>query len=186
MKNLINPTIFAIVATQPDGGIGYENDLIFKRGELIGDMKHFKDVTIEAGVVIMGRKTWDSFHKEPLPNRTNAIISKKLFSTDHSGVHLFTDPVSGLVSLRNLYPEKSISVIGGGEIYKTLFPYCEYIYASEAHCENRLADVFIKIPIEFREIQRHTMPTTKKNGSPGIPWDLVIYRNYKRQVLPIL
>lgn len=190
LENLtgLTPTIFAIVAIQPDGGIGYQNDLIFKPGELIGDMKHFKYLTTEAGVVLMGRKTWDSFPEKfkPLPDRINAVISRNPWEADHPRVHLFTDTVTGLVKLKNLYPDKSIAVIGGGEIYKQLFLYCEYIYVSETHCENRPADVFIKIPIEFREIQRHAMPAIKKDSSPGIPWNLVIYKNYKQQTLPIL
>ena len=38
--------------------------------------KYFKKLT-ENNVVIMGRKTWDSLPKKPLPNRINYVITKE-------------------------------------------------------------------------------------------------------------
>jgi dihydrofolate reductase len=186
-STLTEPTIFAIVAIQPDGGIGFKNDLIFEPGELFGDMKNFRDLTTEAGIVHMGRKTWDSFPEKfkPLPNRINSVVSRNPWEANHPKVHLFTDPVTGLVQLRALYPEKSIAVIGGGEIYKKLFPYCEYIYCTEAKCENRPADVSIEIPHPFREIKRVAKGFDNEGIQQGIPWDLVIYKNYNQEKLPV-
>ena len=56
-----------------NGGIGIETGLPWK---LSGDLKHFKQVT-SGGIVVMGRKTWESIpeNHRPLPNRINIIIS---------------------------------------------------------------------------------------------------------------
>ena len=65
--------ISAIVAVDNDWGIGYNGDLLEKIPE---DLKYFKTLTT-GNIVIMGRKTWDSLPKQPLPNRLNFIITSQ-------------------------------------------------------------------------------------------------------------
>ena len=64
-------TIVAVVGS--DGAIGRGGDLLW---HLPGDLRHFKQLT-QGGVVIMGRKTWESLPKRPLPGRLNIIISRQ-------------------------------------------------------------------------------------------------------------
>jgi len=69
-----------IVALTLEGGIGNDGDIPWK---LPGDMRFFKRETEFApkdktNVVIMGRHTWDSLNRKPLPNRFNIIVSKTL------------------------------------------------------------------------------------------------------------
>ena len=63
--------ISAIVAVDNNWGIGFNGDLLEHIPE---DLKYFKELT-SGGVVIMGRKTWDSLPKKPLPNRVNIVIT---------------------------------------------------------------------------------------------------------------
>ncbi len=41
------------------------------------DMKWFKNITT-GGVVIMGRKTWESIGMKPLTDRINIVVSKTI------------------------------------------------------------------------------------------------------------
>ena len=64
--------ISAIVAVDENFGIGFNGDLLEHIPE---DLKHFKELT-SGHTVVMGRKTWDSLPKKPLPNRHNLVITK--------------------------------------------------------------------------------------------------------------
>ena len=73
--------ISAIVAVDNNWGIGYNGNLLEHIPE---DLKHFKTIT-EGHIIIMGRKTWDSLPKKPLPNRVNVIVSSKYTFETKSG-----------------------------------------------------------------------------------------------------
>ena len=62
--------ISAIVAVDNNWGIGYNGDLLLS---IPDDLKRFKAITIGHNVV-MGKNTWESLPKKPLPNRINIVI----------------------------------------------------------------------------------------------------------------
>lgn len=65
-----------IIAADPSGGIGYQNTLPWSN--IQGDLPRFKRLT--AGhPVIMGRNTWESLPKKPLPNRINIVVTSSPF-----------------------------------------------------------------------------------------------------------
>lgn len=70
MKNSI-PNLTIIVAADLRNGIGIRNTLPW---HLSDDLKRFKAITSE-NVVIMGRNTWFSLPKRPLPNRQNVVLT---------------------------------------------------------------------------------------------------------------
>lgn len=61
-----------IIACDPKGGIGYDNKLPWSKIE--GDLPRFKELTTGKNVV-MGKRTWESLPKKPLPNRHNYVLS---------------------------------------------------------------------------------------------------------------
>ena len=63
-----------IVGCDPNGGIGYQNKLPWNN--IQGDLPRFKQLTT-GKVVIMGRNTWESLPKKPLPNRINVVVTKQ-------------------------------------------------------------------------------------------------------------
>ena len=65
----------AILACDIKGGIGYQNKLPWTN--IQGDLVRFKNLTKDQ-VIVMGRNTWDSLPKKPLPNRLNIVISNTL------------------------------------------------------------------------------------------------------------
>ena len=61
-----------IVAVNNLGYIGKDNKLLC---EDPADLKHFKEVT-KNGIIVMGKNTWESLPKKPLPNRQSFVLSK--------------------------------------------------------------------------------------------------------------
>jgi dihydrofolate reductase len=72
------------------------------------DLLRFKQLTT-GHTVIMGRKTFDSLDN-PLPNRTNIVITSRVIN----GVKSYPSLDFALQALKN---EKEVFVIGGGRVY---------------------------------------------------------------------
>ena len=106
-----------ILVMDNDHAIGRDGGLLCSLSE---DMKHFRETT-KNSVVIMGRKTYESFPKRPLPNRENLVLSRSGAKID--GAEVFADIPSVLARVKN--SEKPVFVIGGAEIYRQLAPYCD-------------------------------------------------------------
>lgn len=91
----------------------------------------------------MGRKTWESFPKRPLPNRENIVLSRSVKELD--GAEVFADVESVLEHVQN--SDKRVFVIGGAEVYHQLAPYCDEALITRVY-ENFGGDVF------FEDIER--------------------------------
>ena len=63
-----------IAAVAANGVIGNNNQLPWRYPK---DMKRFVEITKKIGVVVMGRKTYESIGK-PLPDRINMVVSKTM------------------------------------------------------------------------------------------------------------
>jgi dihydrofolate reductase len=127
--------ISAIVAVDKDWGIGYQGQLL---EHLPPDMKYFKELTM-GNIVIMGRKTWDSLPVKPLVNRHNVIISKSIPETKLPQIITNREVPITFLQMDSLiqnwekvkrFSNKEIFIIGGGEIYKQLLPYCDRVYVT--------------------------------------------------------
>ena len=66
-----------IIACDPKGGIGFNGKLPWTN--LQGDLLRFKELTT-GKVILMGRNTWESLPKKPLPNRINVVVSSNTIS----------------------------------------------------------------------------------------------------------
>lgn len=137
----------AIVAVDENWSIGYNGDLL---ASIPNDLKHFKKLTL-GNIVIMGRKTWDSLPVKPLVNRHNVIISKSIpetklpqIITDREDPVTFLQMDSLIQNLEKVkrFSNKEIFIIGGGEIYKQLLPYCDQVYVTKIYKKFENADTF--------------------------------------------
>ena len=127
--------ISAIVAVNEDWGIGYNGDLLEHIPE---DLKYFKALTT-GNAVVMGRKTWDSLPKKPLPDRTNIIISNKgNLLLENGAIRLSLDDL--LLGITDF--EDDVFVIGGGTIYKQLLPYCDRVYVTKIYKKHENVDTY--------------------------------------------
>ena len=122
-----------ILVMDNDCAIGKNGDLLCR---LPLDMKHFRETTKNSAVV-MGRKTYESFPKRPLPDRENIVLSRNL--SEIKGATVFGD-VNEMLKYVNS-TEKKVFVIGGAEIYKLLLPYCSEALITRVY-ENFSGDVF--------------------------------------------
>ena len=103
-----------ILATDLDFGIGKKNTIPW---HLPNDLKRFKRLTSEQ-VVVMGRRTWDSLPKKPLPNRINIIVSSTPSDIKISPSIITVSSISELLVLRDqIYLDKEWFIIGGAQLY---------------------------------------------------------------------
>lgn len=120
MKNLI-----CIAAVDRNFGIGKNNGLL---AHLPDDMKRFRTITT-GNAIVMGKNTYLSFPKRPLPNRENLVITH---SPDAFPEVTCFDSVSSFLAYAKLL-DKNIYLCGGGEIYKSLLPYCDTALITKVH-----------------------------------------------------
>ena len=118
--------IALVVAAAENNAIGKNNQLLW---HLPKDLKFFKDVTW-AGVVIMGRKTYESVNK-PLPGRLNIVITS---NKEWKRETVLTAPgLEEAIDLAKAENFKAIYIIGGGEIYKQAMHIADTIYITRVH-----------------------------------------------------
>ena len=117
--------ISIIVAVSDDLGIGKNNDLLWHLPE---DMKRFKQLTT-GNTVIMGKRTWESLPRRPLPNRKNVVITDIAGETFPGAVTAYSieDAVEQCSSDREVF------IIGGGSIYRQFLDYADKIYLTVVH-----------------------------------------------------
>ena len=110
--------IKAIVHADKEWGIGKGNDMMFS---LPKDMKFFRQTT-SGHTVVMGGNTLRSFpNQKPLKNRINIVLSRGQVRDDCVIVRSYDELKNELKKREN----EEIYVIGGGEVYKELLPYCD-------------------------------------------------------------
>ena len=128
------PNLSIIVAIAQNGAIGKDNDLLW---HLSGDLKRFKQLTM-GHPVIMGRRTWDSLHKRPLPGRMNIVMTQNRdFEAEGATV---VHSVNGLFrALKGCDDE--VFVMGGAAIYNLLLPYTNRLYITRVYRDYE-ADVY--------------------------------------------
>jgi dihydrofolate reductase len=141
-------TISLIVAVARNGVIGHCNGLPW---HIPDDLKRFKALTM-GKPVIMGRKTWDSLPKKPLPGRTNIVITRN--RAFHADGALVARNFLHAVSLARATATE-IMVIGGEQIFAAALPVAQRIYLTEVAASPE-GDAFMP-PIDrmqWREIAR--------------------------------
>ena len=111
--------IHIIWAQDINGGIGKNNSLPWHISE---DLINFKKITLN-NTILMGRKTWESLPKKPLPNRRNIVLSSKKIDN----VECYNSINSCIESLKkdNVC---DLFVIGGEMIYSSFLSYANTLH----------------------------------------------------------
>ena len=130
--------ISAIVAIDENWGIGFNGELLEKIPE---DMEHFKKLTTD-NIVVMGRKTWDSLPNPPLPDRLNIVLSRYYLipACEHT-ICMTLESLKYVIDNKDRFSE-DIFIIGGGQIYKELLPFCERVYITKIFKSHNNVDTY--------------------------------------------
>ena len=147
-----------VVAVSKNGVIGREGGLPW---HISSDLKRFKEITMGKPVV-MGRKTWDSLPRKPLPGRRNIVITRQSgFRAE--GAEVVTTPEAA-IELCGDAPE--IAVIGGGEVYRLFWPHVNRLYLTEVDLEVAGDTHFPAVdPAHWREVAREVHPKGEKDSA---------------------
>lgn len=130
--------ISAIVSMDENNGIGFNGQLLEKIPE---DLRRFKLLTQEK-IVVMGRKTWDSLPKKPLPNRLNIIISNKIKIIDTFTISMSIKEIKSRLKYASKDQDEEWFIIGGGQIYNELLSFCDRIYITKIYKKYENVDTY--------------------------------------------
>jgi dihydrofolate reductase len=119
--------------------LGLNNKLLFR---LKADMQNFRKVTAKTPL-LMGRKTWESFPKRPLPGRPNIVATRNL-EFEAPGAFVFSSLPPALAAGRAMADKAGVaevSILGGVEIFAAGLEVATHMTLTEVEAE-READVF--------------------------------------------
>ena len=115
--------IVLVVAIADNGVIGKDGGIPWHIPE---DMKRFKALTM-GHTIVMGRKTWDSLPRKPLPGRVNVVVTRQ---ADWKADGAIT---AGSLGQATAGTSGTVMVIGGAEIYERALPLASRIELTEVH-----------------------------------------------------
>ena len=150
-------SIQAIVAIAEDGAIGRQGDLLCS---LPADMKHFKEVTMGHSI-IMGRKTFESFPRRPLPGRQNIVITRNV-SWQYPGVTVVHSLEEAIAAA-----ETDVAfIIGGAQVYEQALPLVDVLHLTRIHARWASADAYFPVihPNEWQEVSREHHESDHRNA----------------------
>ena len=126
-------SIHAIVAVDQNWAIGRQGDLLC---HLPADMRHFKEVTM-GHCIVMGRKTFESFPRHPLPGRQNIVVTRNA-GWQYPGVtvvHSIDEAIDAAMT-------DTVFIIGGAQVYEQALPRVEVLHLTLIHARWATADAF--------------------------------------------
>lgn len=149
--------ITLIVAAARNGVIGRDGTLPW---HLPGDLKRFKELTL-GKPTLMGRRTWDSLPRRPLPGRPNLVVSRSALPGERDGALWFASLDAALAHARNA---EELCVIGGAEIFREALPHADSIQLTRI--EREVEGDTIMPPLGPEWIERWSGPLQEENGLP--------------------
>ena len=116
-----------IFASDVNGVIGNNNTIPWYVPE---DLSYFRKITTY-GIVVMGRKTFESLPNGFLKNRINIVITNNYKNYNNiDNTLIFTDIINVFTIIENIQKEtnKKVFIIGGSMIYRIFYNFCNVIY----------------------------------------------------------
>jgi dihydrofolate reductase len=155
------------VARSTNGVIGQAGDLPWR---LKSDLQIFKSVTLFKPV-IMGRKTWDSLPKKPLPGRLNVVLSRD-GSFEPKGAVVCETLEEALQIAREQAAEdgaEEVCVIGGAAVFAEALPRARRLYLTEV---DAVVEGDTHMPpideAQWREVRREAHPAGPDDDYPFV------------------
>ena len=150
-------SIHAIVAVDQNWAIGRQGDLLC---HLPADMRHFKEVTMGHSIV-MGRKTFESFPRRPLPGRQNIVVTRNA-GWQYPGVTVVHSIDEAIAAAQT----DVAFVIGGAQVYEQALPRVDVLHLTVIHARWATADAFFPAldMSEWEEVEREHHGSDHKNA----------------------
>ena len=161
------PVLALVVARARNGVIGRAGALPWR---LKSDMALFKASTL-GKPVLMGRKTWESLPRRPLPGRTNIVLSRHgEYEPDGA---LVCERFDEAVAIGRAQAAEDgvdeVCVIGGQALFELALPKARRLYLTEVEAEPE-GDVFFPAFDEsaWREVRREAHPAGEGDEHPFV------------------
>ncbi len=175
-----------IAAISSNRCIGKDNELPW---HISADLQHFKQMTTAdnnsdiKGIVIMGRKTFESMGSKPLPKRVNFIITNQMDYAEQKGlvdndnayvVHNLDDALTQAASLAHGAHLDTIWMIGGEKVFKDAMMYTDRIELT--HVDTHIEDGDAFFPELSRDFVATQQSETKHDEKSGLDFQFVSYK----------
>ena len=181
-----NTEVAQIAAISSNRCIGKGNELPW---HISADLQHFKSMTTKQndgaiqGIVIMGRKTFESMGSRPLPKRISFIITTQLDYAEQKGLvgsekayvmHNLDDALAQAASLAHGAHLDTIWVIGGERVFKEAMMYTDRVELTHVDTDIMDGDAFYpELPNEFAVAEESEQIHDEKSG---LDFKFVTYR----------
>lgn len=124
-----------IVARARNGAIGRNGTIPWHAPE---DLRAFQRETL-GGAVIMGRATWDSLPRKPLPQRLNIVVTSRPAEAVEGVIFTTLDRALGHAADHG---HSRVYAIGGAAIYAHFLPLAHRLLITEVQIDVPDADTF--------------------------------------------
>lgn len=151
------------IAIAENGVIGRDNAMPWR---LSSDLAYLKRMTM-GKPILMGRKTWESFPRRPLPGRPNLVVTRDA-DYDAPGGQVFAsvdEAVARAEALAHELQVDEIMVLGGAQIYEALIGRATRIYLTEVHASPEGDTRFAFDRSGWREVSRERHQAGEKDSS---------------------
>ena len=111
--------------------------------------------------IVMGRKTFESFPRRPLPGRQNIVITRNA-DWQYPGVtvvHSLEDAIAAAET-------DTVFIIGGAQVYEQALPLVDVLHLTQIHARCADADVYFPALImdEWQEVSREHHASDHRNA----------------------
>lgn len=165
--------ITAIWAQDENGLIGKEDRLPWS---LPADLQHFKETTT-GHILVMGRVTFDGMGRRTLPNRISVVVSRDTsYQVDKPNLVV----LHSVEEVLDWYQgqDKTLFIIGGGQLFTAFEPYIEEIIRTDIHARYE-GDTYFPEDFDwtdFVEVESQFRPKDADN-----PADFTVRRFVKKE-----
>ncbi len=174
-----NIEVAQIAAVSENYCIGKNNDLPW---HIKADLQHFKKMTADSekagqdiqGIVIMGRKTFESMGSKPLPKRMNVIVTSQQDFAETNGLtdcqniivaHSLDDALNQAADFAKNLELLTVWVIGGERLFTEALPVTDRVELTHVATTIDNGDAFYpNLPNDFNESQKSEKMQDDKSG----------------------
>ncbi|KAA0682777.1 dihydrofolate reductase [Roseomonas genomospecies 6] len=149
--------ISLVVAAARNGVIGRNGTLPWT---LPGDLKRFRELTM-GKPILMGRRTWESLPRKPLPGRDNLVVSRSVPAGERDGARWFGG-IGAALDWCRAQGAAEACVIGGAELFRETLPLADVVHLTRV--EQEVDGDTLMPPLGPEWVEAESGPLLTENG----------------------